>query len=208
MRAVLTIEDGEGVRTGWELSRDQSVTLGRNRNNAVVLQDRHASRFHAEIYEENGRWFLRDCGTLNGTKLNGQRISQAVPLADGSEIGIGDTRLRFHVEEGSNGTEPSKGAGEPPSITFPEAGPSDPEQTVAFREDELTALCDFMAASVEETAPRALIGRALGLLQRQTGATVAGFLSLDEDDPLPKVVVPQPAQVDMHLSKQLTLKAQ
>src|SRR5262249_20655517 len=72
----------------------------------------------------------------------------------------------------------------------------------------LTALCDFMAASVEETAPRALIGRALGLLQRQTGATVAGFLSLDEDDPLPKVVVPQPAQVDMHLSKQLTLKAQ
>jgi Nif-specific regulatory protein len=42
----------------------------------------------------------------------------------------------------------------------------------------------------------------------QTGATITGFLSLDKDDPLPKMVLPEAARVDIHLSRQLTDKVQ
>src|SRR5262249_46934882 len=51
---------------------------------------------------------------------------------------------------------------------------------------------------------RALIQLALETIHNQTGATVSGFLSLDQDDPLPRVVLPKLAQVDIHLSRQLT----
>src|SRR6516165_7661565 len=97
MRACLTIEAGDGSPRACELPPDRHVTLGRNRTNTIILQDQHASRWHAEIYLENGRWIIRDCGTLNGTKLNGQRIQQPTPLVNGHIIGIGDTRLRVHL---------------------------------------------------------------------------------------------------------------
>ena len=42
------------------------------------------------------------------------------------------------------------------------------------------------------------------MVLRQTKATLAGYLALDASDPLPKVVLPDEAQVDAHLSRQLT----
>ena len=46
----------------------------------------------------------------------------------------------------------------------------------------------FMADAVEEADPRDLIARALRTVLQQTGASVAGFLSLDPNDLLPKLV--------------------
>src|SRR5205807_4611270 len=73
-----------------------------------------------------------------------------------------------------------------------------------LRKDELAALCQFMAASVRESDPRALIQFALEIIHSQTGASVTGFLSLDQDEPLPKTILPKLARVDIHLSRQLT----
>jgi predicted component of type VI protein secretion system len=95
MHARLSIEVGEANPMLCTLSVDRVVTLGRNRGNSVVLQDKHASRWHAEIVYEDGHWVLRDCGTLNGTRRNGERLQRALPLLHGDEIGIGDTVLRF-----------------------------------------------------------------------------------------------------------------
>src|SRR5262249_9333395 len=97
MRACLTIEVGEGTPRICELPLGQIVTLGRNRGNTVVLKDEHVSRWHAEIYQEASRWFIRECDPLKGPKLDGQRIQQPMPLADGQLIGLGDTRLRVHL---------------------------------------------------------------------------------------------------------------
>ncbi|HKM56598.1 MAG TPA: sigma-54 dependent transcriptional regulator, partial [Isosphaeraceae bacterium] len=55
---------------------------------------------------------------------------------------------------------------------------------------------------------RGLIHRALDTMLRQTQATVSGFLSLDAEDPLPKMICPENAQVDVHLSRQLTARVQ
>src|SRR5262249_36599256 len=95
MAARLTIAVGEGSPLLCELEPPRRVTVGRQRNNTIVIQDRHASRRHAEIYQEEGRWLIRDCDTLNGTRLNGEWIRQPTRLADGAEIAIGDTRILF-----------------------------------------------------------------------------------------------------------------
>jgi two-component system response regulator HydG len=200
MHARLSIEAGEGTPALCNLTPDKVVTLGRNRSNSVVLQDKHASRWHAEVVHEEGRWILRDCGTLNGTRRNGQRIPRPTPLMNGDEIGIGDTVLRFLLE----GEEDIAASPTPIEVELPAEPPSDePSTRTVLLPDELGALCDFMKGALLETAPQTVIGRALTAILNQTMAATAGYLGFDPDD-LPRLVLPHKAQIDAHLSRQLT----
>ncbi len=182
------------------------MTLGRHRKNTVVLHDEHASRWHAEIFCDKGHWFIRDTGTMNGTRVNGTAITQPLPLEDGQVIGIGRTFLRFALEPETNGVKT-----DPELQALPQADSStnlfDPEKTVLCQ-DELTMLCRFMSAALKESDPQALIHKALEAMHGQVGAAVSGFLNLDRDNPLPKMVVPKLARVDVQLSRQLTQAVQ
>lgn len=72
------------------------VTLGRNPDNNIVLEDPHKmmSRCHCRFEYANGRWWVEDGGSANGTfvrPLNGKteidvRLEESVPLRDGTEI--------------------------------------------------------------------------------------------------------------------------
>jgi Nif-specific regulatory protein len=200
MHARLSTEAGEATPALCQLSPDRVVTLGRNRSNSVVLLDKHASRWHAEIVYEDGRWLLRDCGTLNGTRRNGERLQRPTPLMHGDEIRIGDTVLRFLLERDPDiAASPTPVEVELPEVPVAEETGS---KTVLLP-DELGALCAFMKASLRETAPQALVGRALTAILNQTGAATAGYLGFDPDD-LPRLVLPHKAQIDAHLSRQLT----
>jgi Nif-specific regulatory protein len=207
MKESLIIAKGEGHPNKCELAPHQPVTLGRHRSNTVVLQDKHASRKHAELFHSNSRWFIRDCNTLNGTRVNGKRITEPQPLADGEEIGIGDTCLLFLQEASDNriSLRPPQGHGhhmeqpEPPSVEMP---------PTVLQVDELSALCSFMTSALEETSSRALIERALAVVHSQMGADLTGFLSLDPEEPLPRMVRPEKASVDAHLSRRLTQRVQ
>ena len=77
------------------------VTIGRSRDNTVVIPNEdQASRLHARLYFENGRWLLRDFG-LNGTRIDSARVNQVAELADGNEIRIGSVRFRFQLPDQS-----------------------------------------------------------------------------------------------------------
>lgn len=96
MRARLTLEAGDCTPNTLDLTPGQPATLGRSRDSSLVIRDDLASRLHAKVYFEDGRWVLRDFG-LNGTRVGGSRVSGAVDLADGTTVQIGDTRFRFAV---------------------------------------------------------------------------------------------------------------
>jgi two-component system, NtrC family, response regulator HydG len=208
MRPRLVIEAGEGEPAVCNLEPDQVASLGRNRKNTLVLHDRHASRWHAEIMREEGRWVLRDRDTMNGTLVNRNRVREPVTLVDGDEIRIGDTRLRFQLDPADLDTDERPALPNPPPTPNAVAAPLSELSRTSLQADELTVLCTFMAGSVEEVSPRELITRALTTVHAQTGASVTGFLSLDQDDPLPKIVLPDLAHVDIHLSRKLTQKVQ
>src|SRR5262249_23096299 len=140
MRARLSIEAGEGTPTICTLAPDRVVTLGRNRGNSVVLQDKHASRWHAEIVYEEGHWVIRDCGTLNGTRRNGERLQRSMPLTHGDEIGIGDTVLRY-LEEGERDIA---GSPTPIEVKLPEDLVEEPSSKTILLPDELGALFTFV----------------------------------------------------------------
>ena len=70
--------------------------IGRLPECEIVLNDPNVSRRHAEIFRQGDEVVLRDLGSTNGTKVNGSQITAAV-LADGDEVIIGATRMRFEA---------------------------------------------------------------------------------------------------------------
>ena len=224
MRARLVVEAGDCQPAVLDLAPGIPVTLGRSRDNTVVLKDELASRLHAKVFFDDGRWQLRDFG-LNGTRVDGQRVTGAVDLTDGRAIKIGDAVLRF-VAGPKVAPAPAPA---PADLTLPthpsgrthfgstKVFPIPPDRAAAelppelsasrLRMDELTALCKFMAGAVEAAAPHDLIALALRAILLQTTAKHAGYLSVDPDDPTPKVVMPESAAVDARLSRRLTQQA-
>src|SRR5437588_8086171 len=172
MRASLVIEAEEGEPRVFPLPPDRTVTVGRHRNNLIVLHDEHASRWHAELFLEEGRWFIRDFGALNGTRVNGEPIVREAVLENGQTIGIGKTALRFTVDAAPDCVPTTPVLQSHVAAEEPPSRPSELDQTV-LRNDELTALCQFMAESVRQTDPRALIQLALEMVHGQTGAPIS-----------------------------------
>ena len=76
-------------------------TLGRHPNNTVQILDRIVSKEHCHIDLVDGRWLLRDLGSLNGSFVNGERIHERV-LMPGDEISIGSTRIVFDPDGAAN----------------------------------------------------------------------------------------------------------
>jgi phosphoserine phosphatase RsbU/P len=71
------------------------LTIGRSVRNDLCLPDPFASRVHAELRRDGGRFFIRDLGSANGTFFNGERIDGWILLINGSRIYIGETELEF-----------------------------------------------------------------------------------------------------------------
>jgi hypothetical protein len=91
--AIVT-EDGSRI----EVSATDPVTIGRNPECDIVLNDPHVSKRHAEVRrdaDDATKFTLVDLGSLNGTKLNGAGVKQPRDLADGDTIVIGSHTLRF-----------------------------------------------------------------------------------------------------------------
>ncbi|NVB37835.1 FHA domain-containing protein [Pseudenhygromyxa sp. WMMC2535] len=70
-------------------------TLGRHPDNTIQVLDRIVSKEHARItLGPNGRWMIRDAGSLNGTMVNGERVGEGA-LNDGDQLQLGNTTFRF-----------------------------------------------------------------------------------------------------------------
>ncbi|MEY9933616.1 ABC-type multidrug transport system ATPase subunit/pSer/pThr/pTyr-binding forkhead associated (FHA) protein [Catenulispora sp. GP43] len=72
-----------------------TLRIGRDAANDIVLHDLQASRFHAELQFRGGRFEIVDKGSHNGTYLNGVRVNRA-EVREGAIIAIARHLLRFH----------------------------------------------------------------------------------------------------------------
>jgi len=89
----------EAGKTGWTRGEAfplaVATRLGRAPTNTVIIEDPFASAEHALLTFRNGRWWLEDLGSRNGTLLNGERLNTAAIVSTGDVIGIGEVRLRI-----------------------------------------------------------------------------------------------------------------
>ena len=74
----------------------EEVTIGRAPGCSVPLaDDTYASQLHARIYIRDGKPFVEDLGSTNGTFLNRDRLSKTMPLRRGDKLQIGQTVLEI-----------------------------------------------------------------------------------------------------------------
>ncbi len=93
---VLVIRAGGG-REGesFPLSGER-MSIGRRPEFEVFLDDVTVSRDHAVLVKRGEQWHIDDCGSLNGTYINGSRIDSR-QLQGGDELQIGKYKLTFHT---------------------------------------------------------------------------------------------------------------
>jgi pSer/pThr/pTyr-binding forkhead associated (FHA) protein len=77
-----------------------AVTLGRGNECQIRLNDPTVSREHCRVSARaDAGHVIEDCGSTNGTIVNGCRIEGPVHLRYGDRISIGSTIVRYYIEE-------------------------------------------------------------------------------------------------------------
>ncbi len=77
----------------WPL-QTPPVRIGRASGNAVQLLDATVSKEHAELTLDGERWFVRDLGSRNGTRVNGREATSPLVVGAGDRLEIGHVLLQ------------------------------------------------------------------------------------------------------------------
>jgi hypothetical protein len=84
------------VKAAQATSTAHIFAIGRIDTNDFILPDYAISKQHAVIEIKADGWLLRDCGSTNGTFLNGARLEKKpVPLTDKDVVGFARSEFAF-----------------------------------------------------------------------------------------------------------------
>ena len=93
----IEIHTPDGVER-YALDIDE-VTIGRNETNAIIIDEDSMSGDHAALnLRAGGNYELSDLSSTNGTRLNGEKISEPVMLSDGDKIRFGNVEAAYMSE--------------------------------------------------------------------------------------------------------------
>ena len=89
---LVPVDGGEPI----VITRDVTI-VGRGRNLCdILLQQNSISKLQCLIAKTDGLLFIRDLGSTNGTKVNGQRVT-ARALLPGDELAFASVKFRVHL---------------------------------------------------------------------------------------------------------------
>jgi hypothetical protein len=86
---------GGGLREGERFDLIGGLSIGRSQEADLRIEDRYASGLHARIFSREGRSYVEDMSSTNGTLLNDSDLHGEAELIDGDVVRIGDTEFRF-----------------------------------------------------------------------------------------------------------------
>ncbi|MEO2007526.1 MAG: sigma 54-interacting transcriptional regulator [Pirellulaceae bacterium] len=140
MLAYLVIREGAKWSDVFRLIPGRKFTVGRASTNHIVVKNERCSRNHAELFQSQDRWVLRDLGSRNGTIVNKQRVTGDYSLAPGDIVRIAECQMAF-VFDISKAFADSQ-----------EQEPESDEETVKnIRKSRETQSLDQVAEAVEPT---------------------------------------------------------
>jgi hypothetical protein len=134
---------------GTELELKDSISIGRDPKNDLVMDSSAISRDHAAVAFRDGRWYLEDRGSFNGTYLNGTRVvpGTPLPLRHADRISIGAETLLFSWPAQIDDADTTDPLAE-------EIGSTNGAQLSAFQRQVVQALCGpWLAGASLETLP-------------------------------------------------------
>ena len=95
-RLVVAKPGKSGLASGTEFVLAGATMLGRDDGAGIQLGDASVSGRHALVERRDGRWAVRDLGSMNGTLVGGRAVGAAGQLlADGDRVTVGVVELLF-----------------------------------------------------------------------------------------------------------------
>ena len=82
-----------GPSDGRRAPGERTVLIGSDSSCDIVIKKPGVSRFHAKAYIRDGRFFIEDTNSTNGTFLNGSRIERPCPINIGDNLYVADVSL-------------------------------------------------------------------------------------------------------------------
>lgn len=219
--AYLVIRDGAKWSDVFRLLPGRTVTIGRAPTNQIVIREEQASRQHAEVFQTDQGWTVRDLSSRNGTAVGEDRVLGDRTLKPGDVIWIAKTQLVF-VNDLSSAYDRKAGPRSPetspglelddqqPTITSLTAEPTTithRRQKTKFLQNEKTEpaepipkvgraakrLCRLAFELANETTLRGICRLALDALIEETGVDSGGILMVPGQNP--RVVNPEELEV-------------
>jgi len=134
---AIIFEDGQEM----VFSGSERITIGREEDNNVIVDEPEMSRYHGEIIlHPDGTAEVRDRGSRSGTFVNDERVLDSVNLRDGDRVSFGPLHAVFRLKKDL-----------PPKVTARIPLRNDPAQREAQAALEaLQARRDEMAAQLEK----------------------------------------------------------
>lgn len=102
---ALVLAGGRGVEQSLVARFSERLILGRTQvpGGLAIPGDSTISSRHCEILLQDGRLFLKDLGSTNGTAVNGVPVQGLYPLNEGDRIRMGKTEARLRISFGPLG---------------------------------------------------------------------------------------------------------
>ena len=159
----------------------KTVSIGRDPNNDVVIDDNATSRRHLEISRDaQGNTYIEDLNSSNGTFVNGHRINGRVALESNAIVRVGNTVLpwRNYFKENATTTQAPAAAPPvtpPPPVAAPAAppvAPAPPPAQVVYQVSNTTT------ETPVGTSGMAIAGMILGILGIIIFSPLFGLLAI------------------------------
>ncbi len=85
------------VAPGRTYPLDAELTIGRHKDNSIVIDDGFCSGRHARVWFDGEQAWIEDLGSTNGTLVEQQRLvaNEPLALAPRARVVLGGTILRF-----------------------------------------------------------------------------------------------------------------
>ncbi len=82
---------------GLVITLQGNCTIGRARDNGLVIQEPFISGHHAQVYFKKEHWWIRDLGSTNVTWINGKKVQSELTLENGDILRLGRWQARFEA---------------------------------------------------------------------------------------------------------------
>jgi len=90
----------KGVRAGESQTfNPPGIFIGRAPDNDITFENDSVSQYHAEISQKNKKWYIKDCNSSNGIKINGKKIADITKLHSADLIYIGTEVIQVKFAE-------------------------------------------------------------------------------------------------------------
>lgn len=103
--SVIQQIDGQYLKSSQSYPLLPLTSLGRAPTNSIVLDDTFASGDHALVALRDGRWWVEDRGSRNGTLVNDIPVSEPMIITHGDVLMIGGIRLLLELESAPPSSE-------------------------------------------------------------------------------------------------------